>query len=373
MFRIARSPSSFLGKEELETTYGERKAIKQINQYLLTCVLGEGSFAKVFLGLDTNTFQKYAMKRIHLKELARTSSGISQLEREIDTMRMLHHPNIVGLKEVIHVPDKSVAFLAIDYADCGNISSILEKGYRFSYKETRALFKQIAEGIGFLHGNGIVHQDIKPANILLKSDGTALISDFGIGHSFQSAAQVVGTPAYQAPEVIDECSDIEDEEEDEEKGKGNEEEDDDDADDPGKEDVWSLGVSLYEMSFNELPFYGANVFEIVRSIATTTLEMPEGADPVLWDLITNMLKVNPRKRYTIEKVLAHDYVTGANVADSPHLKPMEEEAYDHSLPIQKIVGTVCEEGYSFALHDKAMKKKKKRPPFPFPRLPQFNP
>ena len=371
MFTIARSPSSFLGKGELKTTYGERKEIKQVNQYLLTSVLGEGSFAKVYLALDTDTFQNYAMKRIHLKELARTSSGISQLEREIDTMRMLHHRNIVGLKEVIHVPDKSVAYLAIDYADCGNISSILENGYHFSYNETRALFRQIAEGIGFLHGNGIVHQDIKPANILLKSDGTALISDFGIGHSFQSAAQVVGTPAYQAPEVIDECNDIEDSDE-EEDGEANGEEEDDDADDPGKEDVWSLGVTLYEMAFNELPFYGANVFEIVRSIATTTLEMPEGADPMLWDLITKMLKVNPRKRYTIEKVLSHSYVTGANVADSPHLKPFEAEAYDHTLPICKIEGTVCERGYSFALHDKAMKNKKRKNPFIFANLPQFN-
>lgn len=349
------SPSSFLGKGELKTTYGERSKVKHVNQYKLICVLGEGSFAKVYLALDTNNFEYYAMKRVHLKELARTSSGISQLEREIDTMRMLHHPNIVGLREVIHVPDKSVAYMVIDYADCGNISSILESGYHFKFNETRALFRQIAEGIGFLHGNGIVHQDIKPANILLKSDGTALISDFGIGHSFQSAAMVVGTPAYQAPEVIDECYE-------------EEEDDSEEDDDPGKEDVWSLGVTLYEMSFNELPFYGANVFEIVRSIASTNLEMPEGADPMLWDLITNMLKVNPRKRYSIEKVLAHDYVTGANLADSPHLKPFEPTPVDSNLPVIKIEGTVCQRGYSFALHDKAMKKKRS---FVLPNLAQF--
>ena len=108
------------------------------------------------------------MKRIHLKELSRTSSGISQLEREIDTMRMLKHKNIIQLKEVIHVPERSVAYLVIDHADCGNISSILENDISFEPDQIRAVFKQVAEGLGFLHENGIVHQDIKPANILLK-------------------------------------------------------------------------------------------------------------------------------------------------------------------------------------------------------------
>lgn len=346
MMKLATSPSSFLGKGELHTNYENTHALKQVNQYLLQCVLGEGSFAKVYLALDQNEFQYYAMKRIHLKELSRTQSGISQLEREIETMRMLHHKNIISLKEVIHIPDRSICYMVIEYANCGNIAGIMEKGKKFTPAETRALFKQIVDGIAFLHSQGIVHQDIKPANILLKSNGTALISDFGIGHSFQSAAMVVGTPIYQAPEVIDDCFEME-------------EDVDEDAIDPGKEDVWSLGVTLYEMAFREIPFWGHNVFEIVRAIAVTTLEMPEGADPLLWDLITKMLTVNPFKRYNIQQVAEHEYVKGANLDDAPHFPELTVPLVDPRTEILKFEGTVCSEGYQFAQFDKGMKKKRK--------------
>ncbi|EAY14497.1 CAMK family protein kinase [Trichomonas vaginalis G3] len=356
MMKLATSPSSFLGKEELHTNYENVHSLKQVNQYLLECVLGEGSFAKVYLALDQVNFQYYAMKRIHLKELSCTQSGISQLEREIETMRMLHHKNIISLREVIHIPERSIAYIVIEYANCGNIASILESGKKFTFSETRALFKQIVEGIAFLHSQGIVHQDIKPANILLKSDGTALISDFGIGHSFQSAAMVVGTPIYQAPEVIDDCFEME--------------EDEEDTIDPGKEDVWSLGVTLYEMSFREVPFWGHNVFEIVRAIASTTLEMPDGADPVLWDLITKMLTVNPYKRNNIQQVLEHEYVKNANPNDAPHLPETQIPLIDPKTQIIKFQGTVCDNGYQFAMFDKGMKKKRKS--FAIPDFSDFN-
>jgi len=334
---------SFTDKGNLETTYGEKKSIKKVNQYKLIMVLGEGSFAKVFLGLSTIDNKFYALKRIFLKELCRTTSGISQLEREIETMRQMQHPNILALHEVIHIPEKSIVYLVIDYANCGNISSILEKGIRFTSEQTQSLFRQISEGIEFLHGKGLVHQDIKPANILLTSNGKILISDFGVGHSFQSAAMVVGTPAYQAPEVIDDCI-------------CEFENDGEDSFDPGKEDIWSLGVTLFEMAFGELPFYGANVFEIVRSIATTTLEKPNKADPVLWNLIENMLILNPCKRFNIKQVMDHPYVKLASTDHSPHFEPFSPESVD-DMPIIQIDGTVCPPRYSFAYHDESIKKK----------------
>ena len=284
------------------------------------------------------------MKRIFLKELCKTSCGISQLEREVETMRKLTHLNIVQLKEVLHLPNKSIAYLIMEYADSGNLLSFIEKGYKFSIKEIKSIFKQLCLGIEYLHNNFLVHQDLKPANILLKSNGIVLISDFGVGHSFQSAAMVVGTPAYQAPEVIDDClCDF----------------DNFDDHDPSKEDIWSLGVTLYELLFGMLPFYGANVFEIVRSISTIKLEPPTNTDPLLWDLILKMLTVNPFKRITIKEILNHPFLISNESNEFFNFPILKFKNFNSSLEIFKIDAIICSNNYSFILNDPITKKQKR--------------
>lgn len=314
------------------------KKQKKINQYLQICPLGEGSFAKVFLGMDSNECELFAMKRVNLKGLARTMSGIKQLEREIETMRQLQHPNLVSLREVIHVKETSTAYIILDYCDCGSLYAALEKQIIFSPEQIRSIFKQVVEGVAYIHSHGIVHQDLKPSNILLCSNGNALISDFGIGHSFQSAAMVVGTPAYQAPEVIDDNFITAEYA-------------------PGKEDIWSLGVTLYQLVFNELPFNGENVFEIVRSIAMTTLEPPKSVDPDLWDLISGMLAIDPNNRVDIQQVIEHKYVSCAESTEFPQIQPFEVPWIDYSLPMEEVQGSICDDGYSFADNDTSLKKK----------------
>ncbi|OHT05401.1 CAMK family protein kinase [Tritrichomonas foetus] len=351
--RIGSIPS-FTGRQSLDIATGHKHTgYKCVNDYLLICELGEGSFAKVFLGFHQGKQKYYALKRVHLDGLSRTASGIRQLECEISMMRKLHHTNIISLKEVIHVPKKNVAYMVLEYADCGNLSAILESGYKFEKVEIRSIFKQIVEGVSFLHSQGIVHQDLKPSNILMKSNGTALISDFGIGHSFQCAAMVVGTPAYQAPEVIDEFC---------EANIG-------ENDDPGKEDVWSLGVTLYELVFHELPFAGGNVFEIVRSIAMTEeLEPPEKCDEMLWDLITRMLTVDPAQRISISEILEHEYLLDAPGKMVYNVKAFKPPEIDPEKEVKIIKGKICSPGYSFAKADESLHTRLQKCTTPFQTL-----
>lgn len=323
----------------------KKKKYKQINQYLLLTKLGEGSFSKVFLGQDQVTSKYYALKRVHLEPLTKTISGVEQLETEIEIMRKIKHPNIISLHEVIHVVKDEIVYIVLEFANCGNLSSILESGFKFTPEQIKNIFAQIVAGVSFLHENSIVHQDLKPSNILLKSDGRVLISDFGIGHSFQYAAMVVGTPAYQAPEVIDdsEIFDLSTENllEEEEQAKSY----------PGEEDVWSLGVTLYELVFHDIPFYGGNVFEIVRSILMTDiLEPPAPCDPTLWDLISKMLTVDPKQRITVQEILKHPYLHDTTNKKVPidGLKCFVPPTPDPKAQIKYLNGIVCNEEYSFS-------------------------
>ena len=320
------------GVSLVQTKYGDTLSLKRVNQYLLVCTLGEGSFAKVFLGRseENGETREFAIKRIHLNELARSPAGITQLEREIQIMRRLDCPYIVHLIEAIHVPERDTAYIVIEYADCQTLSRAMNQEYRFKPSEIRAIFAQIALGVQYLHRHDIVHQDLKPSNVLMKSNGQVMISDFGIGHSFQSAAMVVGTPSYQAPEVIDE-------------GFADEE------DDPGKEDIWSLGVTLFELVFGDLPYGGNNLFEIVRTIVTTPLEKPPGVDNSLWELIQGMLTVDPGQRFSISEVCEHPYVKNADITQSPHLQPFTPPPIPEGIPVVQINGTICNKNYSFVM------------------------
>jgi serine/threonine-protein kinase 11 len=304
------------------------KVCKRVNQLILTQALGQGSFAKVFLGFDVQLRTFFAVKRFRLKELQRIDSGVSQLEREISAMRKIVHEHIIRLHSVLHDEQSEIVYLVLDYADCGSLDHLI-RTTRVNVDLLKYVFVRVLEAVSYLHSQGIIHQDIKPSNILLAGNGGVFLSDFGVGHSFQSAAMVVGSPAYQAPEVLP----------------------DSDFDfewdvNPAGEDIWSLGVTLYQCLFQKLPFVGENVFEIVQDIRSRPLQIPEGTEPELVVLLQGMLTVDPSKRMTIEDVRASPFFLGAPLnVKLPTVKQIEVELGGR---FRQIFATVCDEDCSFA-------------------------
>jgi serine/threonine-protein kinase 11 len=235
-------------------------------------------------------------------------------------MRLLDHPNIVKLHEVLHRSDPNTVYLILDYASAGTL-----RGHRLSEPDAAKIFVQVLHGLLYLHSQGFVHQDVKPSNILLFENGQVKLGDFGIGHSFQSADAVVGSPAYQAPEFFDEdCEHL----------------------DPVKEDLWSVGVALYEAVFGYLPFNGDTMFEIAAAIREKPVDIPESASENLRSLLRALLCVDPDARLDMEQTLNHPFFEEAEnkvVRISPKTPQLKQ-----SKSSVIISANVCENGYSFA-------------------------
>jgi serine/threonine-protein kinase 11 len=166
----------------------------------------------------------------------------------------------------------------------------------------------------------MVHKDIKPSNLLLFENGVVKIADFGVGHSFASAETVIGTPSYQAPEFLSDHGSV----------------------DPTKEDVWSLGVTMFESLFGRLPFTGETVYEIARA-SGGRLEMPEGSSECVRDLLGRMLCPDPEVRIGMTEVAEHEFFNGekqpvVEVAIAPPRMKM-------SKSLVSVEAEVCDDDY----------------------------
>jgi serine/threonine protein kinase len=144
---------------------------------------------------------------------------------------------------------------------------------------------------------------------------------------------VVGSPAYQAPEALDDSY-------------ADDDESDSSSEGPQKEDIWALGVTLYQLLFLELPFVGSNLYEVVNDIRERPLQIPENCDPAIAEILRRMLTVDPRQRIGVDELLQNDLIALAPESASglPPLPPPQLKDGE----IIELEARVCGDGYSFA-------------------------
>ncbi|EGC30333.1 myosin light chain kinase, partial [Dictyostelium purpureum] len=255
--------------------------------------LGRGAFSVVYLGVNRQTKQKYAIKVINKSELG--SDYEKNLKMEVDILKKVNHPNIIALKELFDTPQK--LYLVMELVTGGELfDKIVEKG---SYSELDAanLIRKIVSAVKYLHSSNIVHRDLKPENLLLKSkenDLEVAIADFGlskiIGQSVVMAT-ACGTPSYVAPEVLN-------------------------ATGYDKEvDMWSIGVITYILLCGFPPFYGDTVPEIFEQIMEANFDYPEeywgSISKPAKDFINKLLVVDVTKRLSAEDALTHPWLNNS--------------------------------------------------------------
>ncbi|KAL0345734.1 UNVERIFIED_CONTAM: CBL-interacting serine/threonine-protein kinase [Sesamum radiatum] len=264
------------------TMAAEEKCGVLHGKYELGRILGHGTFAKVYHARNLQTGKSVAMKIVGKEKVIRVGM-MEQVKREISVMKMMHHPNIVELHEVM--ASKTKIYFAMEFVRGGELFAKIAKG-RLREDAARNYFQQLISAIDFCHSRGVYHRDLKPENLLLDEEGMLKVTDFGLSTFSDHLRQdgllhtTCGTPAYVAPEVIGK--------------KGY---------DGAKADIWSCGVILFVLLAGYLPFQDDNIVTMYRKIYRGDFKCPPWFSPESRKLITKMLDPNPSTRISIAKIM----------------------------------------------------------------------
>ncbi|XP_077962574.1 serine/threonine-protein kinase MARK2 isoform X18 [Gasterosteus aculeatus] len=282
-----------------------------IGNYRLLKTIGKGNFAKVKLARHVLTGKEVAVKIIDKTQL--NSSSLQKLFREVRIMKMLNHPNIVKLFEVIET--EKTLYLVMEYASGGEVFDYLVAHGRMKEKEARAKFRQIVSAVQYCHQKCIVHRDLKAENLLLDADMNIKIADFGFSNEFTLGNKLdtfCGSPPYAAPELF--------------QGKKY---------DGPEVDVWSLGVILYTLVSGSLPFDGQNLKELRERVLRGKYRIPFYMSTDCENLLKKFLILNPSKRGSLEACSQQQIMRDRwmNVGhEEEELKPYIEPQPDYKDP-----------------------------------------
>lgn len=279
-----------------------------LGRYRLIKTIGKGNFAKVKLAKHIPTMKEVAIKIID--KTALNPSSLKKLFREVTIMKMLDHPNIVKLYEVID--SQRTLYLVMEYASGGEVFDYLVAHGRMKEKEARAKFRQIVSAVQYCHQKQIIHRDLKAENLLLDSEMTIKIADFGFSNEFvpgQTLDTFCGSPPYAAPELF--------------KGLRYE----------GPEvDIWSLGVILYTLVSGTLPFDGNNLKELRERVLRGKYRIPFYMSTDCEILLKKFLVLNPLKRASLETIMKDKWM---NVGfEDDELKPYVEPKQNFNDPVR---------------------------------------
>jgi serine/threonine protein kinase len=275
------------------SVHGGEKTLLKLGRYEVVRELGKGAMGIVYLAKDPLIGRLVALKTIRVAAHVdddESKEFQQRFIREAQAAGILNHPSIVTVHDIGQDEESGVSFIAMEYVEGHNLKEVLSQGRTLTFDQIGDIIAQVGEALDFAHAKGIVHRDVKPANIILIEGNRAKITDFGIakiasgGANLTSTGQFLGTPNYMAPEQI----------------KG--------APVDGRTDIFALGICLYECLTRRKPFGGDSLtsisYKIVHEpfppLSEINPQIPSGYDEV----VANCLAKDPAKRYQRAKDLA---------------------------------------------------------------------
>ncbi|XP_044607357.1 serine/threonine-protein kinase 36 isoform X3 [Equus asinus] len=256
-----------------------------MEKYHVLEMIGEGSFGRVYKGRRKYSAQVVALKFI--PKLGRSEKELRNLQREIEIMRGLRHPNIVHMLDSFET-DKEVVVVT-DYAE-GELFQILEDDGKLPEDQVQAIAAQLVSALYYLHSHRILHRDMKPQNILLAKGGGIKLCDFGFARAMSTNTMVLtsikGTPLYMSPELVEERPY------------------------DHTADLWSVGCILYELAVGTPPFYTTSIFQLVSLILKDPVRWPPTFSPCFKNFLQGLLTKDPRQRLSWPDLLHHPFIAG---------------------------------------------------------------
>ncbi len=284
---------------------------RKLGRYEIRERLGVGGMARVFMGWDTTLERQVAIKILH-EHLVEDSSFKERFDREAKLVATLNHPNIVQVYDydTIDINGQMVCYMVMPYFPGRTLTDVLSdsaaKGQKLTHERLLEIVLDLSAALGYAHNHGMIHRDVKPANVMFDENDHAILTDFGIarlkeGVNLTQDGATVGTPAYISPEQaaglpVD-----------------------------SRTDLYSLGIIVYEMLAGELPFKGDSLFSLILQhinspIPSLPMEIPD-SNPYIQSFIFKALAKDREARYQTAAELVNGLKWGleqSQVSESPN-------------------------------------------------------
>ena len=265
---------------ELNPKKLSKKLVKELLEYRIEGLIGEGNFGKVKYGTHILTSQPVAIKFINKNRLIK-QGDMERIKNEMKIISTSNHPNILKAYEIFE--DESNFYIVMERPERGDLFNYICSKGRLTLDEASFIYYQLVNAVSYLQKMKIAHRDLKPENILLTDDFIVKIGDFGLSKYYKNKnirmSTICGSPCYSAPEML----------------RGNKYK-------PYPIDVWGIGIILYCMVCGALPFEDTKEDDLIRKVIQCDYNCPYYVNQNVRALFKRIFCSNPNERITMEEI-----------------------------------------------------------------------
>ncbi|EFA81536.1 putative protein serine/threonine kinase [Heterostelium album PN500] len=329
--------------DEKRTTITTLVDKEACGDYILIDIIGKGGFGVVYKGLHKTKGHFSAIKKIKItkrKKGDKTAESQSMLMVEINLLKVLSHHNIVRYYD--HIPTTSHSYIVMEFIENGSLEKIVKRHGLLPEGLVNVYIAQVLSGLEYLHRQGVIHRDIKAANLLISTDGSIKLADFGVATKVSDLSadnpddSFAGTPYWMAPEIIQmqgvstAC------------------------------DVWSLGCTIIELLTGTPPYFGlAPAAALYKIVQEDHPPIPQGISPALKDFLLQCFKKDENMRSSAKQLLNHPWIkaiVNRNLDNTHQVKNARQEIISYNTQLQEVTSTLDQQP--------STRPRSKQPPVP---------